>query len=436
MVKSQKTWEECARLPGLFSRCQGRQPGAARTNNIVWLGCIWICFLESAKHLQYRTENQLNHILSVATIKQLFWLDLQASKIDKIHAINEIHHDDVIERKCWEDPARLHECWSPSALRGLLRSPSWEEWANRQAQMFLVYWWLHKHGQSPIAEGSLEVKLLTIRWKSRGVKRHSHRREEQKKEDQKRERVRSQKMQAREKVEKSQNTVFFQWFVAPGGDLWLIRWSADQLIRSPVLFSWPADRDLTAHWGRLSSKQSAASTTFSHCYRPWPLKWEIPTTSRKSVPPLSLRKSRTLDNIRLQASSQAKSMKQEVCSTSDCGRPSWPTLPARLSAQVFCHQDAQEEGGLDGEEMPRQSRQGRCIAWKIWKGWVSTCLVKMDDNRTGASCQLQAAALLNPTSVGSWHHPTRDQCAQAACLSHPPWLALHGALPSSQLLCP
>ena len=222
-----------------------------------------------------------------------------------------------------------------------------------------------------------------------------------------------------------------RWSAGP-----LVRWSADQLIRSPVLFSWPADRDLTAHWGRLSSKQSAASTTFSHCYRPWPLKWEIPTTSRKSVPPLSLRKSRTLDNIRLQASSQAKSMKQEVCSTSDCGRPSWPTLPARLSAQVFCHQDAQEEGGLDGEEMPRQSRQGRCIAWKIWKGWVSTCLVKMDDNRTGASCQLQAAALLNPTSVGSWHHPTRDQCAQAACLSHPPWLALHGALPSSQLLCP
>ena len=222
-----------------------------------------------------------------------------------------------------------------------------------------------------------------------------------------------------------------RWSAGP-----LVRWSADQLIRSPVLFSWPADRDLTAHWGRLSSRQSAASTTFSHCYRPWPLKWEIPTTSRKSVPPLSLRKSRTLDNIRLQASSQAKSMKQEVCSTSDCGRPSWPTLPARLSAQVFCHQDAQEEGGLDGEEMPRQSRQGRCIAWKIWKSWVSTCLVKMDDNRTGASCQLQAAALLNPTSVGSWHHPTQDQCAQAACLSHPPWLALHGALPSSQLLCP
>jgi len=53
------------------------------------------------------------------------------------------------------------------------------------------------------------------KWKSRGG--NSQRREEQKKEDHKRERVRRQKMQVREKVEKSRNTVFFQWFVAPGG---------------------------------------------------------------------------------------------------------------------------------------------------------------------------------------------------------------------------
>ena len=51
------------------------------------------------------------------------------------------------------------------------------------------------------------------RWKSRGGK--SQRREEQKKED--RERVRRKKMQAREKVAKSQNTVFIRWFVAPEG---------------------------------------------------------------------------------------------------------------------------------------------------------------------------------------------------------------------------
>ena len=52
-------------------------------------------------------------------------------------------------------------------------------------------------------------------WKSRGGK--SQRREEQKREDQSRERVRRKKMQVREKVAKSRNNVFFQWFVAPEG---------------------------------------------------------------------------------------------------------------------------------------------------------------------------------------------------------------------------
>ena len=43
------------------------------------------------------------------------------------------------------------------------------------------------------------------------------RREEKKKEDQRRESLRREKIQVREKVRKSQNTVFFQWFVAPEG---------------------------------------------------------------------------------------------------------------------------------------------------------------------------------------------------------------------------
>ena len=58
-----------------------------------------------------------------------------------------------------------------------------------------------------MVEGSLEVKLLTI-WtdiKSRGGK------------SQRRERGRRKKMQVREKVEKSRNTVFFQCFVALEG---------------------------------------------------------------------------------------------------------------------------------------------------------------------------------------------------------------------------
>ena len=51
--------------------------------------------------------------------------------------------------------------------------------------------------------------------KSKGEK--SQRKEEKKKEEQGRERVRRQKMQVREKVAKSLNNVFFQWFVAPEG---------------------------------------------------------------------------------------------------------------------------------------------------------------------------------------------------------------------------
>ena len=45
------------------------------------------------------------------------------------------------------------------------------------------------------------------KWKSRDGK--NQRREEKKKEDQTRERVRRKKMQVREKVEESRNTVFF-----------------------------------------------------------------------------------------------------------------------------------------------------------------------------------------------------------------------------------
>ena len=42
-------------------------------------------------------------------------------------------------------------------------------------------------------------------------------RREKKKEDQKRESLQRKKIQVREKVGKSRNTVFFQWFVAPEG---------------------------------------------------------------------------------------------------------------------------------------------------------------------------------------------------------------------------
>jgi hypothetical protein len=59
-----------------------------------------------------------------------------------------------------------------------------------------------------LIEGSLEVKLRTI-WTD-GKAEVGRVREEKRKEDQRRERVRRKKMQVREKVEKSQFTVFFQ----------------------------------------------------------------------------------------------------------------------------------------------------------------------------------------------------------------------------------
>ena len=69
---------------------------------------------------------------------------------------------------------------------------------------------------SEIIKGGLEVKLPTMWIDGKaevGRVREEKRRKEKKKEDQRRERVRGKKMQVREEVEKSRNTVFFKWFV-------------------------------------------------------------------------------------------------------------------------------------------------------------------------------------------------------------------------------
>ena len=69
-------------------------------------------------------------------------------------------------------------------------------------------------GKSPIIEGSQTSDNMD-RWKAeqgRGREKRKIRREKSR-----RERVRRKKMQMREKVGKSRNIVFFQWFVAPEG---------------------------------------------------------------------------------------------------------------------------------------------------------------------------------------------------------------------------
>ena len=57
------------------------------------------------------------------------------------------------------------------------------------------------------------------RWEELEKRREEKKKEKksEKREDQRRERARRKKMQMREKVGKLQNTVFFQWFVAPEG---------------------------------------------------------------------------------------------------------------------------------------------------------------------------------------------------------------------------
>ena len=73
----------------------------------------------------------------------------------------------------------------------------------------------HRHFYTQtLIEGSLEVKLPTI-W--RDEKQSRAEAERRGRLEERRERVRRQKIQMREKVGKSRNTVFFQWFVAPEG---------------------------------------------------------------------------------------------------------------------------------------------------------------------------------------------------------------------------
>ena len=68
-----------------------------------------------------------------------------------------------------------------------------------------------------VIEGSLEVKLPTIWTDEKQSRAEAERRERLEETRVERERVRRKKMQMREKVGKSRNTVFVQWFVAPEG---------------------------------------------------------------------------------------------------------------------------------------------------------------------------------------------------------------------------
>ena len=92
-----------------------------------------------------------------------------------------------------------------------------------QRTSFGTFWCLYPElnwlpdGLNNLIEGSLEVKLPTIWTDEKQSMEEAERRERLERKKSRRERVRRKKMQMREKVGKSRNTVFFQWFVAPEG---------------------------------------------------------------------------------------------------------------------------------------------------------------------------------------------------------------------------
>ena len=116
-----------------------------------------------------------------------------------------------------------------------------------------------------LIEGSLEVKLPTIWTDEKQSREEAERRERLEEKKSRRERVRRKKMQMREKVGKSRNTVFFQWFVDPEGRKVgsLKRRVRSQLARWEIKKCTPLWRE--AHFEVKMYKAHQARTTFGSC---------------------------------------------------------------------------------------------------------------------------------------------------------------------------
>ena len=78
---------------------------------------------------------------------------------------------------------------------------------------------IHKHVDNSIHRRKFRSQTSDNmdRWKAEMGRVREEKRREEKKEDHKRESLRRKKIQVREKVGKSRNTVFFQWFCGSGG---------------------------------------------------------------------------------------------------------------------------------------------------------------------------------------------------------------------------
>ena len=121
------------------------------------------------------------------------------------------------------------------------------------------------HQCTLIIEGNLEAKLPTIWTDEKQRWKESEKRREEKRREEERERVRRKKIQVREKVGKSRNIAFFQWFEAPEGRKVgsLKRRVRSQLARWEVKNCAPLWRE--THFQVKMHKAHHARTTFGSC---------------------------------------------------------------------------------------------------------------------------------------------------------------------------
>ena len=134
------------------------------------------------------------------------------------------------------------------------------------------------------------------RWKAeqgRGREKRKIRREKIRREKIRRERVRGQKIQMREKVGKSRNTVFFQWFVAPEGRKVgsLKRRVRSQLATGAMKNCTPLWRE--AHFEVKSVKNWRSRTTFGS----WDVKKVHAVVARSTFPSQNVQNTRGSDHF-------------------------------------------------------------------------------------------------------------------------------------------
>ena len=196
-----------------------------------------------------------------------------------------------------------------------------------------------------------------------------------KREDQRRERVRRKKMQMREKVQKSQNTVFFQWFVAPEdrkvGSL--KRWVRSHLARWEMKNCTPLWREMARNTFR---SQNVQNTPFSDHF--WKLRCR---KSARRCGAKHISKSKCAKHTILgpllegemskkctpwwrEAHLQVRKLKTFHVRSTSCSRHFW-TLRCRFAwqAQGIVHL-------VKSEQNVRVSChfQKRWQAWDIWRG--------------------------------------------------------------------